>query len=78
LVANYSIACRSPRPPTAVVLDAVGGTPIDPDTTTGVKEVARHERAGAAFLEGRNALRLAGREGERVVRLRSRPGAGRL
>ena len=30
LVANYSIACRSPRPPTAVVLDAVGGTRLIP------------------------------------------------
>ena len=67
LVANYSIACRSPSPPRTLSLDAVGGMPIDPDTATGAKEVARHERASAAYLEGRHALRLAGRDAERVA-----------
>ena len=41
--------------------------PTDPDTATGAQEVARHERASAAYLEGRHALRLAGRDAERVV-----------
>jgi hypothetical protein len=67
LVANYSIACRSPSPPRSLSLDAIRDMPIDPDTTTGVKEVARHERASAAYLEGRHVLRLAGRDAERVV-----------
>ena len=57
LVANYSIACRSPSPPRTLSLDAVGGMPIDPDTATGAKEVARHERASAAYLEGRAEAR---------------------
>ena len=67
LVANYSIACRSPPPPRTLSLDAIGGTPIDPDTTTGEREMRRHERASADYLAGRNALRLAGLEAERVV-----------
>ena len=67
LVANYSIACRSPSPPRTLSLDAVGGMPTDPDTATGAKEVARHERASAAYLEGRHVLRLAGPDAERVV-----------
>ena len=67
IVANYSAACCSPRPPRTVPLDAIGGTPVDPDSATGEREVRRHERASAAWLEGRNALRLAGRDAERVV-----------
>ena len=67
LVANYSIACRSPSPPRSLSLDAIRDVPIDPDTTTGAKEVTRHEKASAAYIEGRHALRLAGREAERVV-----------
>ena len=67
IVANYSAACCSPRPPRTVPLDAIGGTPVDPDSATGERGVRRHERASAAWLEGRNALRLAGRDAERVV-----------
>jgi hypothetical protein len=67
LVANYSIACQSPRAPRTVLLDATGGRPVDPDSDAGIKEARRHERASAQFAEGRHALRLAGREAERVV-----------
>ena len=58
LVANYSIACRSPSPPRSLSLDAIRDMPIDPDTTTGAKEVARHEKASAAY---RGSARVAPR-----------------
>ena len=61
------IACRSPSRQRITSLDAIRDMPIDPDTTTGAKEVARHEKASAAYIEGRQALRLAGRDAERVA-----------
>ena len=67
LVANYSIACRSPAPPRSLSLDAIRDMPVDPDTLTGEREVRRHERASAAYIESRHAMRLAGRDAERVV-----------
>ena len=67
IVANYSIACRSPSPPRTLSLDAIGIRPTDPDTATGEREMRRHERASAEYLAGRNALRLVGLEAERVV-----------
>jgi hypothetical protein len=67
LVANYSVACQSPRAPQTVQLDATGGTPADPDSAAGIKEARRHERASAQFAEGRHVLRLAGPTAERVV-----------
>jgi hypothetical protein len=67
LAVAYSIACQSPCPPKTRPLDASGGRPSDPDSDAGVKESRRHERATAAYLDGRHALRLAGREAERVV-----------
>ena len=72
LVADYSELLRSPKPPQTVLLDAIGGMSTDPDTESGRREVARHERASAAYLEGRHALRLAGRDAERVVTGRPR------
>jgi hypothetical protein len=65
IVANYSIACRSPPPPTSVLLDARGGTGIDSNSNE--LEIKRHEHANAAFLAGRHALRSAGSRAEQVV-----------
>jgi hypothetical protein len=67
LVAGYSTACQSPQPPRTAVLDATGGTPIDPDSISGIKQARQHERATASYLPGRHALRLAGPTAERVV-----------
>ena len=67
MVANYSVACRSPSPPRTLSLDAIGVRPTDPDAATGEREMRRHERASAEYLAGRNALRLVGLEAERVV-----------
>jgi hypothetical protein len=67
LVASYSIACRSPRPPTTISFDEPGGSGLDVDSPRGECEVIAHERINAAWLAGRNALRLAGRDAERVV-----------
>ena len=67
LAASYSAACRSPRSPRTISFDAPGGTPIDPDSALGEQEVASHERISADWLNARNALRLAGRDAERVV-----------
>jgi hypothetical protein len=65
IVANYSIACRSPPPPKSVLLDAPGGTSIDSNSSE--LEIKRHEHANAAFLAGRYALRSAGSRAEEVV-----------
>lgn len=67
LVSSYSQACQGPRPPRTKPLDAIGGTPADPDSEKGAREVRRHERATASYLDGRHALRLAGPTAERVV-----------
>jgi hypothetical protein len=67
LSADYSTACQSPLKPRTTQLDAVGGSPADPDSATGQREARRHEKATAAYLEGRHALRLAGIEAERAV-----------
>ena len=67
LVADYALACQAPPPPRTRSLDASGGTPADPDSAAGVREARRHERAAAAYLEGRHVLRLAGAAAERVV-----------
>jgi len=67
IVADYSIACRSPPAPRALSFDTPGGSPIDPDSEKGERERLRHERATALYLEGRHALHLAGLEAERVV-----------
>ena len=37
LVAAYSDACCSPRPPQTMSLDAAGGTSADPDSATGIR-----------------------------------------
>ena len=67
LAANYSAACRSPKSPRTIAFDATTGSPLDPDSPLGEQEVERHERISAAWLAARNALRLAGRDAERVV-----------
>ena len=67
LTAEYAVACQAPRAPTTVLLDAVGGRPPDPDSEIGRKEVKRHEKANREYLDGRHALRLAGRNAEAVV-----------
>jgi hypothetical protein len=60
LTSEYSTACQSPRQPQSLSLEIMGGTPADPDSDAGQREARRHERASAAFLEGRNTLRLGG------------------
>jgi len=67
IIANYSIACQSPRPPTTVSFDPSGGQSADPDSEAGTREARRHERASAAYLDGRNALRLAGAAAESAI-----------
>ncbi len=67
LVADYSSACQSPRPPATLNLDRTNGTPADPDSAAGIKEVRRHERATKDYLDGKHALRLAGAAAEHAV-----------
>jgi hypothetical protein len=67
LVTEYSQACRSPKPPSTVQLEKLGGSSIDPDSEQGVLEVERHEKISARYLAGRNALRIAGGAAERAV-----------
>jgi hypothetical protein len=67
LSASYASACQAPLPPRTKSLDAPGDTPADPDSEAGIREARRHEKASAAYVEGKHALRLAGREAERTV-----------
>ena len=67
LTAKYSRALGSPKPPTTVSLEALGGTPPDPDSEIGQKQAKRHERASRDYVEARDALRLAGRHVEAAV-----------
>jgi hypothetical protein len=67
VVANYSVALRSPPPPKTISFDAPGGSPTDPDTESGAQEVKLHNQANRAWIEGRNALRLAAGRAEEVV-----------
>jgi hypothetical protein len=53
VVANYSVALRSPPPPKTISFDAPGGSPTDPDTESGAQEVKLHEQANRAWIEGR-------------------------
>ena len=67
IVSNYSVACQSPRAPITKSLDPHGGQPADPDSEAGTREVRRHERATVAYLDGLNALRLAGSAAEHAI-----------
>ncbi|MGM4959833.1 hypothetical protein [Bradyrhizobium sp. 604_D8_N2_3] len=67
LVENYATACQAPRPPQSASLDKMGGTPVDPDSVAGRKQAKIHERDTARWLEGRNALKNAGRDAEHAV-----------
>ena len=67
IAVNYSISCRGPRPPRTISFDAPGGSPTDPDSESGAQEVKLHEQANRAWIEGRNALRLAAGRAEEVV-----------
>jgi hypothetical protein len=67
LTADYATACQCPQPPRTISLDPSGGTPSDPDSDAGARQARYHEKAVRAFLDGRHALRLAGRDAERVV-----------
>jgi hypothetical protein len=83
LVTAYSSAMRGPKRPATVLLDDAGGTPSDPSSEIGIKEAKKHERAVANWIEGRDALRKAGRGVEAVVddvvvHDRARPGFDEL
>ena len=67
LAVEYSQACQSPHQPRTAALETHGGTPADPESATGARQARRHHRATAAWLDGRNALRVVGSTAERVV-----------
>lgn len=67
LVAGYADACQCPREPQTQSLERGGIGAPDPDSLAGISEARKHERAMAAYLDGRHALRLAGTEAERLV-----------
>jgi hypothetical protein len=67
LTAEYAVACQAPRPPQTARMDPSGGISADPDSELGRKEAKKHEAASAAFVNGKNALRLAGRSAELAV-----------
>lgn len=68
LTAEYSVACQSPQQPKTKPLDiGRSGQPTDPDSEAGAREARRHEKASAAFADGRYALKNAGRLAEQAV-----------
>jgi hypothetical protein len=67
LVVAYSAALRGPKGPSTVLLDDAGGTSSDPASEIGIKEAKKHARAVTNWIEGRDALRRAGRGIEAVV-----------
>lgn len=65
----YSRALCSPSPdPKAVCFDRSGGDSLDPDSHEGRKEVRRHQRAVASFVDAHAALCACLPSPERVVR----------
>jgi hypothetical protein len=48
-------------------MDPSGSIPADPDSEVGRREAKKHEAARAAYVNGKNALRLAGRNAEAAV-----------
>jgi hypothetical protein len=67
LTADYAVACQAPRPPQTARMDPSGGISADPDSELGRREAKEHEAASAAYVNGKNALRLAGRNAEAAV-----------
>jgi hypothetical protein len=69
LAVKYSQALCSPSPdPRAICLDRMGGSITDPDSAEGRREVRRHERAVASFLDAHVALKAVSGPAERTVR----------
>lgn len=69
LSVKYSQALCSPSPdPKAICFDRSGGESPDPDSYEGRKEVRRHERAVASFIDAHVALKDVSMAASRVVR----------
>jgi len=69
LSAMYTSALCSPSPdPKAVCFDRAGGESPDPDSYEGRKQVRRHQRAVASFIDAHVALKTASLAAERIVR----------
>jgi hypothetical protein len=51
LATNYANALQAPRPPGTAKLDAMGGTPPDPDSDAGQKQADREARAIGDYVE---------------------------
>lgn len=69
LSARYSQALCSPSPdPKAVCFDRGGGESPDPESHEGRREVRRHQRAIASFIDAHAALKTASMAAERIVR----------
>lgn len=70
LSSKYSQALQSPSPdPKAMCFDRSGGEAADPDSYEGRKEVRRHERAIASFIDANAALvKDGGSTAARIVR----------
>jgi hypothetical protein len=69
LSAMYTSALCSPSPdPKAVCFDRAGGESPDPDSYEGRKQVRRHQRAVASFIDAHVALKAASVAAERIVR----------
>ena len=59
LVRSYAIACRGPKQPGSIEMDAAGGTASDVDSEIGVKEAGRDRRIVETYLAATQLLKLA-------------------
>jgi len=57
LATNYASALQAPRQPGTAKLDAMGGTPPDPDSDAGQKQARREVSAIADYLEALAVLK---------------------
>jgi hypothetical protein len=59
LVQAYAIACRGPKQPGSIEMDAAGGTASDVDSDIGIKEAGRDRRVVETYLAATQLLKLA-------------------
>jgi hypothetical protein len=57
LVTHYAAALQAPRQPGSAVLDAMGGTPPDPESLAGLREARREVLAVEDYLEALAVLK---------------------
>jgi hypothetical protein len=68
LVADYAKAMQGPKPPQSARLAPEGGTPVDPDSPTGLREARRHSQIVHQYLGAISVLKHASGHVRNAVR----------